>query len=112
MQQDASLLLDMVLWGREAKTLVEGMSWEEFTQSRATQLGLVYALQTIGEAASKVSGATQAARADIPWRPVINMRHRLVHDCGRVDLAIVWSTVQTHVPLLIAALEPLIPPEE
>jgi uncharacterized protein with HEPN domain len=112
MQQDASLLLDMALWGRETKALVEGITWEEFTQNRATQLGLVYALQTIGEAASKVSGATQATHADIPWRRMINMRHRLVHDYGRVDLAIAWSTVQTHVPLLIAALEPLIPPEE
>jgi uncharacterized protein with HEPN domain len=111
MQRDASLLLDMVLWSREAQALVEGLTWEEFTRSRATQLGLVYALQTIGEAASKVSDATRAAHAGIPWRQMINMRHRLVHDYGRVDLSIAWNTVQTHVPLLIAALEPLIPRE-
>lgn len=112
MQQDASLLLDMMLWSREARALVEGMTWEEFTRNRATQLGLVYALQTIGEAASKVSGATRAAHADIPWHRMINMRHRLVHDYGRVDLRIAWGTVQTHVPELIAALESLVPPEE
>ena len=112
MQRDASLFLDMMLWCREAQALVEGMTWEVFTQSRATQLGLVYALQTIGEAASKVSGATRAAHVEIPWRRIINMRHRLVHDYGRIDLRIAWGAVQTHVPLLVEALEPLIPPEE
>lgn len=40
------------------------------------------------------------------------MRHRLVHDYKRIDLDVIWDTIQKHVPELITRLEPLIPPEK
>lgn len=37
--------------------------------------------------------------------------HVLQHDCPRIDLPKVWLIVENQVPPLIAALEPLVPPE-
>jgi uncharacterized protein with HEPN domain len=41
-----------------------------------------------------VSGETQELHPEIPWRQVMAMRNRLVHDYGRIDLDIVWETLQ------------------
>ena len=40
------------------------------------------------------------------------MRNRLVHAYFRINLDIVWQTVQEDLPKLIVLLEPLVPPEE
>jgi uncharacterized protein with HEPN domain len=64
----------------------------------------------VGEAAWKVSEEFRVAHPDIPWPQIAGLRHRLVHDYTRIDLALVWEIVQKHVEPLIAALEPLVPP--
>ena len=40
------------------------------------------------------------------------MRHRLIHGYDAVDMDILWQTLQQDLPLLIAALEQIIGPEE
>jgi len=40
------------------------------------------------------------------------MRHRLIHEYFRVDLRVVWETVQRDLPRLIALIEPLVPLED
>ena len=70
------------------------------------------ALEVIGEAAGKVSGLMRDAHPEIPWSDIIGMRNRLIHEYSRVDVRKVWDTVQNDIPQLIAALEPLVPPEE
>jgi uncharacterized protein with HEPN domain len=112
MWPDDGLLLDMLVAAREARMFVQGVTWERFMQDRLLQRGLINALQDIGEAANNVSTATTLAHPEIPWSDIIGMRHRLVHGYRQINLRIVWETVQQRVPELIAALEPLIPPEE
>jgi uncharacterized protein with HEPN domain len=112
MPPDDGLLLDMLIAAREARMFVQGLTWERFTQDRLLQRGLVNALQDIGEAARNVSTATKATHPEIPWSSIIGMRHHLVHGYRQINLRILWETVQQHLPELIAALEPLVPPEE
>jgi uncharacterized protein with HEPN domain len=70
------------------------------------------ALETIGEAAGKISEPARAAHPEIPWREMMGMRHRLVHDYFEINLDKVWETVREDLPPLIQKLEPLVPPEE
>jgi len=49
---------------------------------------------------------------EIPWAEMIGMRHRLIHEYFRVDLRVVWETVQRDLPRLIALIEPLVPLED
>jgi uncharacterized protein with HEPN domain len=111
MWRDPKYLLDMLLAARDAQAVVAGLSREQFSSNRTAQLATAHALQIIGEAASHVSLELRERHPEMPWRPMISMRNRLVHDDGHVDPEIVWSTVQGHVPALIAALQPLVPPE-
>jgi uncharacterized protein with HEPN domain len=108
MPSDDALLLDMLQWCREGQSLVADVTWEQFQNERAIQLAVVYVLQTIGEAARGISRATRIDHPEIPWDDIIGMRHRLVHDYGRVNLTIAWSTVQSSVPDLIFMLGPIV----
>lgn len=67
-----------------------------------------YALQIVGEAASKVSAETRTAYPEIAWTAVIGMRQWLVHGYERVINAIVWQTVTQDVPILIDQLESIL----
>jgi uncharacterized protein with HEPN domain len=40
------------------------------------------------------------------------MRHRLIHNYAAIRLDVVWAVLHDKLPGLIAALKPLIPPED
>ncbi len=70
------------------------------------------ALETIGEAASRISDTFRSAHPEIPWREIIGMRNRLIHAYFEVDIDKVWETIQDDLPPLIDHLQLLMPPEE
>lgn len=47
---------------------------------------------------------------EIRWADIIGMRHKVVHEYLGVDEDIVWKVVTEDLPLLVAALEPIVPP--
>lgn len=110
MWRDEHLVLDMLIYARQARDFNTGVTWERFSTDRMLQYATQYALQIVGEAAYKVTDAYRAAHPEIPWQPIATFRHRMVHDYGRVELPKVWDVVQNHLGPLIAALEPLVPP--
>ena len=68
------------------------------------------AVEIIGEAARQVSDDFRRAHPAISWRPIIAQRHVLAHEYGEIMQERIWRVATTHVPALIAQLEPLIPP--
>jgi uncharacterized protein with HEPN domain len=63
-----------------------------------------YALQTLGEAANRVSTATRSKLDDIAWVRVIGMRHHLVHGYEDIRKEIVVKTVRDDLPTLLTSL--------
>ena len=111
-ERDAALLLDMVLAARDAQDFVAGLDKAAFLASRLHQNAVIRSLEVIGEAANTLTPECRAALPDIPWRDIIGLRHRLIHGYAEVRLDRVWTIAQTDLAPLIAALEPLIPPDE
>ena len=111
MRRDGILLLDMLLASREAVHFAYGLTFEAFSQDRRSQLAILKAVETVGEAASRVSADTRNAHPEIPWAEIVGMRHRLMHEYSNVNLARVWETVAEDIPHLILQLERLVPPE-
>jgi uncharacterized protein with HEPN domain len=60
-ESDAALLLDMWLAARDARAFLEGLDRAAFLASRLHQNAVIRSLEVIGEAAGKVSSATQEA---------------------------------------------------
>jgi len=59
-----------------------------------------------------VSDEMKAAHPEVPWVSIMSMRNRIVHEYFRLDLLKVWEVVTVDVPILITAIEPLVPPEK
>jgi uncharacterized protein with HEPN domain len=111
MWKDDARLLDILLAAREIESFVEGVDEAGFEQNRMLQHALMRLLTIIGEAANKISPEMRAAHSEIPWRAIIGMRNRLVHDYLHVDMSLVWDTVKQDIPVLLAGVTPLVPPE-
>ena len=65
-------------------------------------------LEIIGEAASKLTAATRAKAPDFAWGQIVGMRNRLVHDYARVDLDVVWATVENDLEPLRVRVERIV----
>lgn len=110
MRPDDILLLDMLLAARDGIEFLQDCPQDAFVKDRMRQLALVKVIEVIGEAASRVSETFRSQHPELPWRDIIGMRHRLVHDYFEIDLDQVWGTVQEDLPRLVAVLERLVPP--
>ena len=111
MRDDDARLLDMLLAAREAMTFVSRLTFLEFQRNRMAQLAVLKAVETVGEAASRIGTDTREAHPEIPWSGIIGMRHRLVHGYFSINLERVWETARRDVPRLVSQLEALVPPE-
>lgn len=88
-----------------------GKSRADFDADDTLQLALVYLVQTIGESARRVGDETRVKHLEIPFRQIVGMRHKVVHDYMAVDLDIVYNVVARDLPPLIEALAKIIPLE-
>jgi uncharacterized protein with HEPN domain len=68
-------------------------------------------VQVLGEAAFRVSTTRRAELSEIPWKRIVGMRHRIVHDHMNIDIEILWEVVRRNVPEQVAMLEKIVPPE-
>ena len=93
---------------RRVLRLIEGVSRTQFDDDEALRLAVTHLLQTIGEAARRVSQPFRDPHPQVPWPAIIGMRHRIVHDYLNVDEEIVWQTATTELPPLIGLLEGLV----
>ena len=54
-RDDTSCLLDMLVAAREAVAFTDGLSYSEFAGDRRSQLAILKSVETVGEAASRLS---------------------------------------------------------
>ena len=85
---------------------------EEFDADGNLQLALTHLIQTMGEAARKVSSEFQRGHPHIPWDKIIGMRHKVVHDYMHVNYDIVWDVVTVDLPPLVLELGKIVGPED
>ena len=112
MPRDEALLLDLLIAARKIVRYTDASTLEEFAGSDVLQDAVMRQIQIIGEAASRISPETREKHPHIPWHEMIGMRHRLVHQYREIDVQRVWDAARISVPELIAAIEPLVPPNE
>jgi|SRR3989338_1553877 len=112
MQKDdlvyAGHMLDMA---KKALDLVRGKNRQDYNSDEVLRFALAHLLQVIGEAARHVSKDFSSAHPEIPWKAIIGMRHKVVHDYMNVDEDIVWDTTR-ELPPLVAELGKIVPPLE
>jgi uncharacterized protein with HEPN domain len=112
MQRDDLVYIGHMLdTARSVVGKVAGKSRSEFDADENLRLALVHLIQTLGESARRVSPEFQKAHPEVPWKEIIGMRHKVVHDYLHVDYDVVWTVASVHLPPLVPELEKIAPPE-
>lgn len=81
----------------------EDMYDVEFLSDELVQDGVIRNLEVIGEASRNIERAHPefaAAHPELPLSIAYDMRNALSHGYFKVDLEIVWKTIQTDLPQL------------
>jgi len=46
----------------------------------------------------------------VPWKDLVSLRNRLIHEYFRIKVDRVWDAVTKEIPAIITLIEPLVPP--
>ena len=79
-----------------------------FENDELIQNWIVWHLQILGEASSRLSDDFRNGNSEIPWSKIIGMRNILVHDYFGIHKAIVWAVVENELPALKRHIEKII----
>jgi uncharacterized protein with HEPN domain len=108
MKKDDSIYIGHMLdAARSAFLKVHGVTRAKFDQDENLRLAISHLIQTIGEAATRVSSEFRVAHPDVPWRAIIGMRQKIVHDYMHIDYDVVWGVATKELEQLVQLLEPL-----
>ncbi len=94
---------------REAIALAAGLDQAAFLADLAVRKAVLHSIQTIGEAARRVSPQYRHAHPSVPWADVIEPRNKIVHDYFAVSYTVVWTVVSDELPALVPLLAALVP---
>jgi uncharacterized protein with HEPN domain len=108
-KDDAVYVGQMLDSARKIAVRMTNTSRAEYEASEDIQIVLAFLIQRIGEAAARLSEPFVKAHPQIPWRRIIGMRNRIVHDYINIDADVVWEVATRNTPTLIQQLESLDP---
>jgi len=97
---------------RKAIELVRNKNRQNYNSDETLRFALAHLVQVIGEAARHVSKKFCDDHPQIPWKAIVGMRHKVVHDYMNVDEDVVWDTVVKELPPLLAELQKIVPSEK
>ena len=70
-------------------------------KSSKTEIHVVaFYITIIGEAANRLSAVIKKKHDDIPWRSIIDMRNKIVHEYWGIDLSALLEVVGDDLPVL------------
>ena len=81
---------------------------ESFKSNSMMQDAVIRQIEIIGEASSKLTKSFSDTNSQIPWKNIVGMRNKLIHDYFGVDVMAVWETVKNDIPTLKTNLDTII----
>jgi uncharacterized protein with HEPN domain len=80
------------------------MNFDAFQKDEKTVAAVERKLLLIGEAAVRLREKAEELCPGLPWRSIRDMGNWLRHQYDKVDLEVVWKTVEDDLPPLKAAV--------
>lgn len=82
----------------------QDMSEQQFLENFLVQDGVMRNIEIIAEASKKISNEVKLQHPNIPWRLIMAMRNKIIHEYFGVDLQAIWTVVKVD----LAELKPSI----
>lgn len=82
-----------------------GMNLSAFEKSPVVVRSVLYSIGVIGEAVKAIDPEFKAAHPEIPWRAIVGIRDRIVHEYFRTNTRRIWDVVQDDLDPLEKALQ-------
>ena len=84
------------------------LTYERFAADETLRRAFVRSLEIIGEAVKNLPDEFRAAHPEVAWRPMAQMRDRLIHSYFGVDYQLVWDVVSEKLPELKRSIQRII----
>lgn len=88
--------------------LTANMVLGDFIAEETVVKAVLYDFIVIGEAARNIPVEVRDRYPQIPWLPMGDMRNVVTHEYFRIDLEIVWDSIQNDLDLLAIQLQKLL----
>lgn len=98
MRHDQSFLKDILSACRKVEDIVATNSEDVFRNNEVLSAAVLHHLTVIGEAISRLSAELKERHPEVPWRPIIAVRHRIVHAYFDLDWQILWDSATEDIP--------------
>ncbi len=105
MDKDVVYLRHILLAVEKVNEYVNRGGRKLFDEDTAIQDALIKQIEIIGEATRKISEEFKEGYIEVPWKKMVGMRDKLVHDYMGVDLEAVWKTAVGDIPELKKLIE-------
>ena len=84
------------------------LTYERFAADQTLRRAFVRSLEIIGEAVKNLPDEFRASHPEVAWRPIAQMRDRLIHGYFGVDHQLVWDVVYEKLPELKRSIQRII----
>jgi len=78
----------------------KGKTFEQICDDENLYDAIIRRFEIMGEASTKISQVTREKYPELPWREMVGMRNRLIHNYFDVDSKILWDTICNSLPEL------------
>jgi uncharacterized protein with HEPN domain len=78
----------------------QNIEYKDFIENHLIQDGVIRQIEIIGEAVKRLSNEIREKYTDVPWKDIVGMRNKLIHNYFGVDVDAVWETVKKDIPVL------------
>lgn len=77
-----------------------GKTEEDLVTDKLLVSGVTRQIEIIGEAANMLTLELRNEHPEVPWRQIIGMRHKIIHEYFAVQTDTVWDVVKSDLPVL------------
>jgi uncharacterized protein with HEPN domain len=99
-RNDSLYLEDIYSSIKKIQKYTNGMAFEDFEKDGKTVDAVIRNLEILGEASKNISSKIKIGTPYIPWRSMIAIRNKVIHEYFGIDFEILWKTIKDDLPKL------------
>ena len=105
---DFTRVKHMLTLANDLQFYVKNRTRADLDKDRTFSLVVIKTVETLGEAASKITRNFRNKYPKLPWLDMIDMRNRLIHDYYAYDYDDIWLFAINKIPPIIPRLEAIL----